>query len=341
MADAASTAVGGSLGSQAMAAVDSGEVESLELENAQGYVDSEDSSEGGEVQDLESWFAEQDEEQKASSDVDDDDDDDDDETPDQDSEETAGRGGRAQRRIRSLSKRLKEQATAFQATQSQLQQQQQWVQQQQQYQQQLAQAYQQQQVEMAKMQAALQAYSQGQQPQKQKDAVDEFQERLLAEAQQKVSPEIQALRQQLEQMQHSQRQQVEAERRVRQRQQINFEADRAVERHIIPFVDEEVVQGDKHMLGSLVVAMAAMNDTDLETAAKTLRRMNMNMSRGVIRKRSSQNGAKLRASKSIPQPSPSGKIASQEQAFPSLSAIRKAGYGDFLQWQMAGSPPVK
>lgn len=310
----------GTMAQQAMAAVDSVEETQTEeavethAEEAAPAEEAEGADEGGPL-DLEAIFAEEaEEEQKADSD--------DDDEPEETQQE-APKGNRANKRIRALSSKLKEENGKYSELNA--------------YTHKLYQAYLRQEERLTQLQKA---------PKVQKkvesdDPVDAFKAEILDSLQSVIDDRLREPNERVKRIEQD-RQNAATEFQRRQRvEKLNREVDKAVEEEILPYVDEETGTQLKENYARMVMLLQASDNKGLKASAQEVRKVMMKNARGVVKKRTKANGKKVAASQATPSPSPQGISGATGDSFPSWEALRKNNYRTYVQWQADGSPPLK
>lgn len=331
MADAADGgSAGGSLGAQAMAAVDSGEVEA----GVDTTVAADDSDGGGSAEpsggdpgesheghtddertELEKFFADDDGEPA--------------EKPAEKEGAQAQNGSRAERRIRALNSRVKELAAQNEQFQR--------------YAQQMQQQHQQELARWREQNARWDERMRAMGPQQEPDPVQQFKAEVLAEAKKQVGGELNPqIQQALQRIQQYEQQRAADQRMAQQRQNVarlNQMADAAVEQHIAPKVGT-MEPAERDFYAQMVLTVKATRQTDMESAAKIVRRQLNGYARSSIKHGYKARGDKLRASQAAADPTPNGVGGARGDSYPDWDRLRSAGYKSYHQWEIKGRPKV-
>lgn len=343
---------GSSLGAQAMRAVESGGVEpggepsaATEL-SSEGEEIAPSAQQGGgevteasaeaaaknEIDDLIAHFSEGKPQQDDADDLDIDDD---------GVDEPGQQGSRAQRRIRSLSGKVKE----LSGTNEQLQLQ---VQQQQQQFAQAGQAYRKQQLQLQKMQlnmARMEERSRLNRPAESDDPAERFwaekRGELIKASENKLSPQVRAAYQRIQKMeQELQRRDREAQSRER-RATYSQAVDSAYERHFKNELPAEEFQKLRGVLGNRIMGTAYEmgGNPDFDSAAQALKTSLNSYFVARLNHWRQSSGAKVAQSQDTPKPAPAGTPgAKASTSWPTKAKLKQHGYRDWVQWQIAGEP---
>jgi hypothetical protein len=249
---------------------------------------------------------------------------------------------RSQKRIRGLIDNLKRATEVARTSQAQLQQFQAWSRQATQQHEQLRAAYHQQQVALARMQERLAAIPR--QPGAEEDPVEKFKRDVLGEsvqrARQELSPQMQQALQEVQAIKDGLRQQQLQAQRLQTEQKYNQDADGALARHLAPYMTEEGAKKHANRLGAYVLQEAMLTNTDADSAARSVRNFIFEVARDVMARRSATTGARVAAGQQVPPPAPRGRADAKSAEWPAYSALRKAGFKNYVEWQMQGSPKL-
>jgi hypothetical protein len=268
--------------------------------------------------------------------------DDDGPAPEQEKPEDASR---ANKRIRTLVSEVKRQRDELQSSKSRLGEYENWSQQAYHQYNQLSQQHHSQQIEMARLQAKVEAMElRGGRPEEPEDEVSSFRRKVIEEANQKAgemwSPQLQEATNRLQALEA--RLESERQQQAEQQQRAQYEAatQQALERNILPFLTSDGAQQLGHRLGSLIIQEAVMTQTDLDSAAKNVRNFMFQVARDVMNKRTSGDGQRLAAAKQSPPPAPKGRLDATTDDYPDYKTLRKHKFKNYVEWEMRGRPKL-
>jgi hypothetical protein len=251
---------------------------------------------------------------------------------------------RSQKRIRTLIEKVKEQTAANQQLQSQLQQQAQYSRQAYEANQRLQKQMHQQQIEQARIKAQLEMMPR-QNQQQANDPVEQFRretiEKALGQAEQKLSPQVKQALQEVNALKQSLAAQAKQAEQAQLRDSYNQQADAALARHVQPFMTPTGYQELGHRMGSYIIQEAMLSNTDFDSAAKNVRNFLLKAARDIYTHRTKQGGDKVAAAKQIPAPAPRGRGDAKVEEYPPWDRLRKNGYKDYMAWEMKGRPRLK
>lgn len=320
----------GSLGQQAIEAVDSAEAhQGEEVSGSQAGDESASDPEGGEEAaedggglDLESIFADEPEEAPPAEDADED---------DSEEEEVAAapKGQRANKRIRALNSKLKETSSQYDKMNA--------------YAHNLYGSYQKLQAEMAALRRG-QVQAQAKQVQKadvSDDPVEAFKAELLRDAQAQTAAMLQEPRDRVKRIEQERQQAIATQQRRMRTSKLNAAVDSVVEQEIMPYVDPEIGQELKDEYARMVMVRQATDGKGFKDAAQKVRKMMTSHARGVVRKRTKANGKRVADSQAAPSPILDGVSGAGGEVYPPWEALRNNNYKDYVQWMADGSPSLK
>lgn len=238
-------------------------------------------------------------------------------------------GSRVEKRIRSLAARNRAQRQQMQQMHSAHQQQMQAMEQ----------RFHQQQMQVLQQ---LQQFA-PQQP-KSDDPVHEFRTELLSEAQKQAQgaygPEIQRMRQELEQFKQDRAERDSMAQRRQKAHNLNIAVDAAVDQVILPSMGGQADKAVKDRLARMVLMVGHSERLPPAEAAKIVRSTLNGYARSSLRHGYQARGDKLRASQQTPEPTPRGRSGATGESYPEWNLIKKAGYRSYHQWEMDGRPDV-
>jgi hypothetical protein len=252
-------------------------------------------------------------------------------------EELADASERAQRRFRALSSRVKEAET-------QNQQWKEWAQSAQQkhgaMQAQFQKQAHQMQMQMVRMQERLAAFEQGYRPQQQEelDPAEAFRQKLIDEgvqkASEKLSPEMQALKQEIEGIRRERDEAQQRFARERRKFEINTAANEAAGEYLTNGFPDEF--GDLNdPLGTLAVAWAHGRGIGIPDAARELKGILTRWGLGHLRARAATKGQKVRSSQTKSSPPRGNRPHANGKGAVSYADAKKAGYANPLKAMFA------
>lgn len=249
--------------------------------------------------------------------------------------------GRAEKRIRESVARAKAAEAKLAETQAQYQQQYQAMHQQMQaqvaaqtqaLQEQLnLQRYQLQQAEYKRQQEELAQLSPGQ----------KLEREWLEKARGLVAPEVQAIRQELEQ-ERAQRQEVFRRAKANNDlQQWKSQAGEAAKKVVFDGFDDAAFSKLGPKAQEVLLTWHAASGEDISKSAQSLKAFLEDYHRARLASVSRTSGVKIKQSQATPKVAQGGKVSAGGSAKPSPSQLRAMGFSDAFEWRKAGAPSYK
>ena len=249
--------------------------------------------------------------------------------------------GRAEKRVRESVARAKAAESKLQEVQAQYQQQYQAMHQQMQaqvaaqtqaLQEQLnLQRYQLQQAEYKREQEELANLSPGQ----------KLEREWLEKARGLVAPEVQAIRQELEQ-ERAQRQEVFRRAKANNDlQQWKTQAGEAAKKVVFDGFDDTTLSKLGPKAQEVLLTWHAASGEDISKSAQSLKAFLEDYHRARLASVSRNSGAKIKQSQATPKVAQGSKVSAGGSAKPSPSQLRAMGYSDAFEWRKAGAPSYK
>jgi hypothetical protein len=196
------------------------------------------------------------------------------------------------------------------------------------------------------MQQAQQQQQRAAQPQVDpNDPFVQLQEKLSPAFQQQLSPvlaEIQQLRQEAEQLKADRQQQIAAQERAAKKAEYQAQTQAALQNVLLN--DAEVKDPDTtNTLSRLTTALALLDKTSAEEAARKIRRSMLHWAQGFESTRGKQAREKMASAAKLPLPPPDSTTRAEGQAAaPSHAQLAADGrFKNQLAWRMAGSPSLR
>lgn len=171
------------------------------------------------------------------------------------------------------------------------------------------------------------------------DPTELFRQKVLADAEQKFKEQLSPVQQELENYKRQAAEQEKQFKRKQAQQKYSEEADQAIKDVLIPLVDDETRVMSPE-LKEMVLAKAYGHNCSFEEAAQMVRDTMMKYARGFMRASSSKSKEAIKSGKKVPAPVPNRGTSSAKPK-PSHAQVTKAGFGNYLEWMMAGSPPIE
>lgn len=171
------------------------------------------------------------------------------------------------------------------------------------------------------------------------DPSEIFRRKVLEDAEKKFKEQLSPVQKELEDYKKQAADQERQFKRRQTQQKYSVEADKAIQDVLIPLVDEETA-GMSPELKEMVLAKAYGHNCSFEEAAQMVRETMMKYARGFMRASSKKAKTAVQNGQKVPKPVPNRGTASGRPK-PTHAQVQQAGYNNYLEWMMAGSPPIE